>query len=85
MKLTREIANVIENYNEMANKMNEYLVREIIYDKNQRKIQSKMLRYQINPHFLYNTLNLIASMGNLAIFQRLWKLQKIFLVLCNTM
>ena len=40
MKLTREIANVIENYNEMANKMNEYLVREIIYDKNQRKIQS---------------------------------------------
>lgn len=60
MKLTREIANVIENYNEMANKMNEYLVREIIYDKNQRKIQSKMLRYQINPHFLYNTLNLIA-------------------------
>ena len=44
MKLTREIANVIENYNEMANKMNEYLVREIIYDKNQRKIQSKMLR-----------------------------------------
>ena len=54
MKLTREIANVIENYNEMANKMNEYLVREIIYDKNQRKIQSKMLRYQINPHFLYN-------------------------------
>lgn len=60
MKLTREIANVIENYNEMANKMNEYLVREIIYDKNQKKIQSKMLRYQINPHFLYNTLNLIA-------------------------
>ena len=59
MKLTREIANVIENYNEMANKMNEYLVREIIYDKNQRKIQSKMLRYQINPHFLYKTLNRI--------------------------
>ena len=46
MKLTREITNVIENYNEIANKMNEYLVREIIYEKNQRKIQSKMLRYQ---------------------------------------
>ena len=59
MKLTREITNVIENYNEIANKMNEYLVREIIYEKNQRKIQSKMLRYQINPHFLYNTLDAI--------------------------
>lgn len=54
MKLTREIANVIENYNEMANKMNEYLVREIIYDKNQRKIQSKMLRYGLKYSYIYN-------------------------------
>lgn len=76
MKLTREIANVIENYNEMANKMNEYLVREIIYDKNQRKIQSKMLRYQINPHFLYNTLNLIASMGELSDFPEIVEITK---------
>ena len=76
MKLTREIANVIENYNEMANKMNEYLVREIIYDKNQKKIQSKMLRYQINPHFLYNTLNLIASMGELSDFPEIVEITK---------
>ena len=76
MKLTREIANVIENYNEMANKMNEYLVREIIYEKNQRKIQSKMLRYQINPHFLYNTLNLIASMGELSDFPEIVEITK---------
>lgn len=41
MKLTREITNVIENYNEIANKMNEYLVREIIYEKNQRKFSLK--------------------------------------------
>lgn len=76
MKLTREIANVIENYNEMANKMNEYLVREIIYDKNQRKMQSKMLRYQIDPHFLYNTLNLIASMGELSDFPEIVEITK---------
>ena len=37
MKLTREITNVIENYNEIANKMNEYLVREIIYEKKSKK------------------------------------------------
>lgn len=76
MKLTREITNVIENYNEIANKMNEYLVREIIYEKNQRKIQSKMLRYQINPHFLYNTLNLIASMGELSDFPEIVEITK---------
>lgn len=68
--------NVIENYNEIANKMNEYLVREIIYEKNQRKIQSKMLRYQINPHFLYNTLNLIASMGELSDFPEIVEITK---------
>uniref|UniRef100_UPI002620F9A5 sensor histidine kinase n=1 Tax=Blautia sp. TaxID=1955243 RepID=UPI002620F9A5 len=76
MKLTKEIANVIENYNGMANRMNEYLVREIIYEKNQRKIQSKMLRYQINPHFLYNTLNLIASMGELSDFPEIVEITK---------
>lgn len=67
---------MIENYNEMANKMNEYLVREIICFKNQRKIQSKMLRYQINPHFLYNTLNLIASMGELSDFPEIVEITK---------
>ena len=60
----------------MANRMNEYLVREIIYEKNQRKIQSKMLRYQINPHFLYNTLNLIASMGELSDFPEIVEITK---------
>ena len=67
---------MIENYNEMANKMNEYLVREIICFKNQRKIQSKMLRYQIDPHFLYNTLNLIASMGELSDFPEIVEITK---------
>lgn len=75
-KLTKEIANVIENYNDMANRMNQYLVREILYEKNQRKIQSKMLRYQINPHFLYNTLNLIASMGELSDFPEIVEITK---------
>ena len=55
MKLTREITNVIENYNEIANKMNEYLVREII---------------------LYNTLNLIASMGELSDFPEIVEITK---------
>lgn len=53
--------------------------------KKSKKIQSKMLRYQINPHFLYNTLNLIASMGELSDFPEIVEITKIFLVLCNTM
>lgn len=35
-----------------------------------------MLRYQINPHFLYNTLNLIASMGELSDFPEIVEITK---------
>lgn len=75
-KLTKEIKDVTENYNKMAKWMNEYLAREIVYEKNQRKIQSNMLRYQINPHFLYNTLNIIASMGELSDYPEIVEMTK---------
>ena len=56
--------------------MNEYLNRELIYEKNQRVIQSKMLKYQINPHFLHNTLNTVASMGELSDFPEIVTIAK---------
>lgn len=75
-RMTREVMNVVDNYNEMADRMNEYLNRELVYERNQRIIQSKMLKYQINPHFLYNTLNTIASMGELSDFPEIVTIAK---------
>lgn len=75
-RMTREVMNVVDNYNEMADRMNEYLNWELIYERNQRIIQSKMLKYQINPHFLYNTLNTIASMGELSDFPEIVTIAK---------
>lgn len=75
-RMTREVMNVVDNYNEMADRMNEYLSRELVYERNQRIIQSKMLKYQINPHFLYNTLNTIASMGELSDFPEIVTIAK---------
>ena len=75
-RMTREVMNVVDNYNEMADRMNEYLNRELIYERNQRIIQSKMLKYQINPHFQYNTLNTIASMGELSDFPEIVTIAK---------
>lgn len=75
-RITREVMNVVDNYNEMADRMNDYLNRELIYERNQRIIQSKMLKYQINPHFLYNTLNTIASMGELSDFPEIVTIAK---------
>ena len=75
-RMTREVMNVVDNYNEMADRINEYLNRELVYERNQRIIQSKMLKYQINPHFLYNTLNTIASMGELSDFPEIVTIAK---------
>ena len=75
-RMTREVMNVVDNYNEMADRVNEYLSRELVYERNQRIIQSKMLKYQINPHFLYNTLNTIASMGELSDFPEIVTIAK---------
>lgn len=75
-RMTRGVMNVVDNYNEMADRMNEYLNRELIYERNQRIIQSKMLKYQINSHFLYNTLNTIASMGELSDFPEIVTIAK---------
>ena len=75
-RMTREVMNVVDNYNEMADRMNEYLSRDLVYERNQRIIQSKMLKYQINPHFLYNTLNTIASMGELSDFPEIVTIAK---------
>lgn len=54
-----EIRNVIQNYNSMADRINEYAEKTLLYEIDQKEAQIKMLTYQINPHFLYNTLDAI--------------------------
>ena len=57
-----EIRNVIQNYNSMADRINEYAEKTLLYEIDQKEAQIKMLTYQINPHFLYNTLDSIIWM-----------------------
>lgn len=61
----RDINKVMSSYNNLVDRISTYIDREIIYEKNQRQTQAIALRYQINPHFLFNTLNTICSMGEL--------------------
>mgnify|MGYP002638992098 CR=1 FL=1 len=60
-----EILNVVRNYNAMVERLNEYTEKILRYEIRQKEAQIKMLTYQINPHFLYNTLNTISAMAEI--------------------
>lgn len=60
---SEEIKNVIDSYNDLIIRINEYIHKTIIYETNQKIAQMTMLRYQINPHFMFNTLNSIKSLA----------------------
>ena len=62
---SEEINNVIISYNDLIIRINDYIQKMIIYETNQKIVQMTMLRYQINPHFMFNTLNTIRSLATI--------------------
>jgi two-component system sensor histidine kinase YesM len=58
-----EIGQVGKGVNRMAQEITALLDRRIADEKNKRDLEYRMLQSQINPHFLYNTLNSIKWMA----------------------
>jgi two-component system sensor histidine kinase YesM len=55
----KEVANLSRSYNKMMRRIKELMDKVVIEQNEQRKSELKALQNQINPHFLYNTLDSI--------------------------
>ena len=55
----KEIALLAQSFNSMVMKVQELMARLVAQQKEKRKTEFRALQNQINPHFLYNTLDSI--------------------------
>lgn len=62
---SKEIREMIAGYNELVNRIEEHIILAYQKELSQKQAELKMLQYQINPHFLYNTLNIVSALARL--------------------
>ncbi|MCR5031704.1 MAG: histidine kinase [Lachnospiraceae bacterium] len=59
----RDIKHMIQNVQETEAEIYEEQLRKEKYENNQREMEFKLLTSQINPHFIYNTLEMIRMLA----------------------
>jgi len=60
-----EIGHIQEGFNHLASSLKALFARTLEAERQKREEEIKALQYQVNPHFLYNTLNSIRLMARL--------------------
>lgn len=60
-----ELGEIGKGINDLSESVNELLNTKLSDEKQKRDLEYKMLQSQINPHFIYNTLNSIKMMASI--------------------
>ena len=60
-----EISTMVSGYNDLVSRIEENIILAYKNEISQKKTELQMLQYQINPHFLYNTLNIVSALAKL--------------------
>lgn len=60
-----EIDMLIHSYNNVIRRLKDSMERSLELQMNEQRMEFRMLQAQINPHFLYNTFNLISSIAGI--------------------
>ena len=66
-----EIGSLGNSFNLMTEKIEELMEQNVAEQREKRKIELRALQSQINPHFLYNTLDSIIWMAESGRMHRL--------------
>jgi two-component system, sensor histidine kinase YesM len=59
-----EISEIDRHFNQMVGKLNNLISEVYVKEIEKKKAEIKALQFQINPHFLNNTLQLVSSMAS---------------------
>lgn len=68
-----EIGEMIDGFNEMSDSILDLIEKNKIISTLQKETEYQMLLQQINPHFLYNTLEIINGLILSKKRQKLWR------------
>ena len=72
-------------FNEMVERINQHTEKLIDSEKKQFESQLKMLSYQLNPHFIYNTLNAIICLARQNKSHDIIELTRAFIMLLQSL